>query len=188
MAAQQVEAFSAPRQEYHNAPAFPDDVPTAPLLRLSLAKLLERDATEQDRFVRACEDLGFFYLDLSGPGDSILTDADQLFQVGEQLFDLPVEEKQEYDFSHKDSYFGYKGFGASVIDRNGTLDRNEFYNVGLLAMYWDGAILTIARCLKTTYLNLRILCLLQKSSAQGGHSSNHSCHQLMVSSPLFLSS
>ncbi len=131
MAAQPVEAFSAPQQEYHNAPAFPDDVPTAPLLRLSFAKLVEGDATEVNRFVRACEDLGFFYLDLSGPGDAILADADQLFGVGEQLFDLPVEEKQQYDFQHKNSYFGYKGFGASVIDRAGTLDRNEFYNVGI---------------------------------------------------------
>ncbi|KAK4940873.1 hypothetical protein LTR10_019145 [Elasticomyces elasticus] len=30
---------------------------------------------------------------------------------------------------HKNSYFGYKGFGANVVDRKGNLDRNEFYNV-----------------------------------------------------------
>src|SRR5690349_17525552 len=99
MATQEVEAFFAPQQADANAPAFPDNVPTAPLLRLSLVKLLGRDPQLVKRFVNACEQLGFFYLDLSGAGDSILADADQLFKVGEQLFDLPLEEKKQYDFS-----------------------------------------------------------------------------------------
>ncbi|KIY01097.1 uncharacterized protein Z520_02649 [Fonsecaea multimorphosa CBS 102226] len=123
------EALTAPTQTFDNAPPFPEDVPTAPLLRLSLAKLLERDPEEVIRFVRACEDLGFFYLDLSGPGDSLLADADQLFKVGVELFELPLDEKKKYDFQQKKSYFGYKGFGANVVDRDGNLDRNEFYNV-----------------------------------------------------------
>ncbi|KEF54014.1 uncharacterized protein A1O9_09809 [Exophiala aquamarina CBS 119918] len=123
------EALSAAVQKFENAPPFPEDVPTAPLLRLSLAKLLKRDNEEVNRFVRACEDLGFFYLDLSGPGDSLLADADELFKTGAALYDLPLEEKKKYDFMHKNSYFGYKGYGANVVDRDGNLDRNEFYNV-----------------------------------------------------------
>jgi isopenicillin N synthase-like dioxygenase len=110
-------------------PPFPDDVPTAPLLRLSLHKLLKRDDAEVERFNRACEDLGFFYLDLEGDGDSLLRDANQLFDVVEAFCDLPLEEKEKYDFSSKKSYFGYKAQGAAVVDRNGNLDRNEFYNV-----------------------------------------------------------
>jgi len=110
-------------------PPFPEDVPTAPLLRLSLHKLLDRDEDEVKRFNRACEDLGFFYLDLEGDGDSLLNDANKLFIVAEALCDLPIEEKIKYDFSSKKSYFGYKAQGAAVIDRNGNLDRNEFYNV-----------------------------------------------------------
>ncbi|EXJ74790.1 uncharacterized protein A1O5_01486 [Cladophialophora psammophila CBS 110553] len=130
MATQAVpEVLSAPARTFDNAPLFPEDVPTAPLLRLSLAKLIERDPEEVNRFVRACEDLGFFYLDLTGPGDSLLADADQLFKVGEELFELPLDEKKKYDFQKKNSYFGYKGFGANVVDRDGNLDRNEFYNV-----------------------------------------------------------
>ncbi|EXJ92350.1 hypothetical protein A1O3_00900 [Capronia epimyces CBS 606.96] len=130
MASQTVpEALTAPTQTFDDAPPFPEDVPTAPLLRLSLARLLDRDTQEIDRFVRACEDLGFFYLDLTGPGDSLLADADQLFEVGSELFELPLEEKRKYDFMHKNSYFGYKGYGANVVDRSGNLDRNEFYNV-----------------------------------------------------------
>ena len=116
-------------QTVTSAPHFPDDVPTAPLLRLSLHKLLNRDAAEVERFNRASEDLGFFYLDLRGDGDSLLSDASKLFDVSEAFCDLPLEEKIKYDFSAKKSYFGFKQQGASVIDRKGNLDRNEFYNV-----------------------------------------------------------
>ena len=116
---------------FPDLPPFPDDVPTAPLLRLSLEKLLARDETEFQHLLQACEEIGFFYLNLedSEAGSSILRDADELFQVGEDLFKLDLSEKQKYDFSGQNSYFGYKGQGAAVVDRNGNLDRNEFYNV-----------------------------------------------------------
>lgn len=112
-------------------PPFPDDVSTAPLLRLSSGKLLEGDPTEHKRLFQASTDIGFFYLDLSDSdqGPSLLGDADDLFQVGERLFELSLEEKKQYDFSGQNSYFGYKGQGAAVVDKQGNLDRNEFYNV-----------------------------------------------------------
>lgn len=121
---------------FKDLPSFPTDVPTAPLLRLSLAKLLAKDPTEVERCVRACEDVGFFYLDLRGAGDDILRDADELFGVNAELFELPLEEKKKYDFMHKNSYFGYKGMGGNVTDRQGNLDRNEFYNVSCLRCRW----------------------------------------------------
>ncbi|KAJ9234295.1 hypothetical protein DTO169E5_6639 [Paecilomyces variotii] len=121
----------ASAENFDGLPPFPDDVPTAPLLRLSLEKLLQRDSGEIKRFSEACEEIGFFYLDFrdSQRGESILQDADRLFKVGEQLFELDLEEKQKYDFSKENSYFGYKGQGAAVVDRQGNVDRNEFYNV-----------------------------------------------------------
>ena len=126
------EVHEAPQQSFPDLPPFPTDIPTAPLLRLSLASLISHDSTELSRFTSACESLGFFYLDLTThpTGTAILSDADQLFSVGEALFDLPVEEKIKYDFSKThNSYFGYKGYGSNVIDKAGNLDRNEFYNV-----------------------------------------------------------
>ena len=127
----EIDAFTAPEQSFPGLPPFPDDVPTAPLLRISLANLLSHDTNAVNRFIRACEDLGFFYLDLTNCdlGDTLLKQADQLFDVGEELFKLPVEEKKKYDFSGEGSYFGYKGMGTNVIDKKGNLDRNEFYNV-----------------------------------------------------------
>lgn len=120
-------------------PPFPDDVPTAPLLRLSLGKLLAGDAVEIERLYKASVDIGFFYLNLQDceHGRSLLGDADDLFQVGERLFELPLEEKQKYDFSSKNSYFGYKRQGAALIDKSGNLDRNEFYNVS--AFYYTSS-------------------------------------------------
>lgn len=112
-------------------PPFPDDVPTAPLLRLSLKKLLAGDTTEYERLFQASVDIGFFYLDLqnSDHGSALLADADALFDVGERLFELSLAEKKKYDFSAQNSYFGYKGQGVAVVDKQGNLDRNEFYNV-----------------------------------------------------------
>lgn len=114
-------------------PPFPDDVPTAPLLRLSLGKLLAGDKAELERLYEASVDIGFFYLDLqdSEHGTSLLADADGLFQVGERLFELSLEEKKKYDFGAQNSYFGYKGQGVAVVDNQGNLDRIEFYNVSV---------------------------------------------------------
>ena len=45
-------------------PSFPKDVPTAPLLRVELKKLLEGNREEEEWYWRACCELGFFYVDL----------------------------------------------------------------------------------------------------------------------------
>ncbi|GAB7351605.1 hypothetical protein MBLNU459_g2224t1 [Dothideomycetes sp. NU459] len=167
--------------EFHDLPPFPNDVSAAPLLRISLSKLLSGAQDEVDRLWKASCELGFFYLDLrdgeqrSGlkspeqeelwsnvweenagteapteqngseikpttgtgtlkgdikvSGEQLLRDAEALFRVGEELFELPAEEKVKYDLSSRGSYFGYKGYGGAVIDAQGTRDRNEFYNV-----------------------------------------------------------
>ncbi|KAK3076239.1 hypothetical protein LTS18_013538, partial [Coniosporium uncinatum] len=146
---------SSPFSSFDSIPPFPTTIPTAPLLRISLSKLLSHDADEEQRLWNACRDLGFFYLDLRNAsstststsfsptttttptpsqqhtisGDTLLHNADALFSLQKQLFDLPLPEKQRYDWSSKGSYFGYKGYGAGVIDKKGTADRNEFYNV-----------------------------------------------------------
>ncbi|PGG95268.1 hypothetical protein AJ79_10157 [Helicocarpus griseus UAMH5409] len=114
-------------ENFAGIPPFPDDVPCAPLLRLSLEKLLNHNETEVERLCSACKDLGFFYLDLRG--NPILADADGLFDTGERLFELDLDEKRKYDMSKQFSYFGYKESGAAVVDKFGNRDRNEFYNV-----------------------------------------------------------
>lgn len=123
-------SLSPAHDAFPDLPTFPDTVPTAPLLRISLQKLLAHDPEEEERCWKACCDLGFFYLDLRSPdGEALLRDADGLFEVMKGFFDLSVEEKVKYDFADQNSYFGYKGYGAGIVDKKGTRDRNEFYNV-----------------------------------------------------------
>jgi hypothetical protein len=120
---------------FPSLPPFPTNIPTAPLLRVNLKKLLSQDSSEIDKVWKASRELGFFYLDLREAvsstinGPSLLQDIDALFSLGEQVFALPVSEKQKYDFMEQGSYYGYKGLGAGVIDKSGTRDRNEFYNI-----------------------------------------------------------
>jgi isopenicillin N synthase-like dioxygenase len=110
---------------------FPDNVPTAPLVRLSLSKLRSGDPAESNQLFSASKDLGFFYLDLNGDkeGEALLEEADSFFALGPKLYDLGREELQKYDYKSQGSYMGYKGFGSAVVDEKGNLDRNEFYNV-----------------------------------------------------------
>jgi hypothetical protein len=134
---------------FPDLPSFPDNVSSAPLLSINLDKLLAHDKEEEDRMWKACCELGFFYIDLrpnqgcdtsnrvSRNGDQVcgrglLRDAEYLFKAQKTFFSLPVEQKQKYDFAAKGSYFGYKGYGSGVIDKEGTTDRNEFYNVNTL--------------------------------------------------------
>ena len=122
---------------FTDLPPFPTDVPTAPLLRISLEKLVQGDENEINKVWKASQELGFFYLDLRNAtsadsqinGPALLKDIEALFSLGENIFALPTPEKQEYDFIEKGSYFGYKGLGAGVVDAQGTRDANEFYNV-----------------------------------------------------------
>lgn len=135
-------SISPPEEEdlsFPNLPPFPQDIPTVPLLRISLKNLLAGDSTEEDKLWRACCDLGFFYLDLrSGNGttgegqpingDDLLSAAEDMFNLADSVFDLPLEEKQKYSMIGRNSYYGYKGYGA-FTDLKGTSDRNEFWNV-----------------------------------------------------------
>lgn len=126
------QTMSSETRDFPGLPPFPKDVPTAPLLCLSLQKLIVSDNSEIKRLIEACEDLGFFYLDLQncGPASGILDDVDKLFAISKEFYTLSLEEKKKYNFSAQNSYFGYKSQGAVVVDKNGARDRNESYNVG----------------------------------------------------------
>lgn len=112
-------------------PPFPSNIPTAPLVTISLAKLLSSDPKEHASLYTASKSLGFFYLDMRGcaEGEKLLEDAEVMFGLLQDFFDLPTEEKKKYDFASEGKYFGYKGMGAEVVDNKGTKDGNEIYNV-----------------------------------------------------------
>ena len=111
--------------------SFPDDVTTAPLITVCLHKLLGGDVEEHARLFDACKTLGFFYLDLSDSdeGEELISGSNELFDILQEFFQLPLQEKSKYDFASEGSYFGYKGMGAEVVDGAGTRDKNEIFNV-----------------------------------------------------------
>jgi isopenicillin N synthase-like dioxygenase len=117
-------------QQFPGLPAFPSDISIAPLHRISLCQL-RTSPEESQRLFDSCKDLGFFYLDLRGDpdGEELFSEANQFFDLAPKLYDLGRNELQKYDYRDQGSYTGYKGFGSSVVDEKGNLDRNEFYNV-----------------------------------------------------------
>jgi isopenicillin N synthase-like dioxygenase len=110
-------------------PPFPPGLPTVTLEMISLAKLLQKDATEQDRIFECCKGRGFFYLELVGTaaGETILKGSEHIARAGEETFRLPLDEKMTYRLGK--SLFGYKAVGVTVTDKKGTRDTAEFFNV-----------------------------------------------------------
>lgn len=114
-------------------PPFPDGLLTVELQTISLDQLLKGNRDEQERVFEVCQGRGFFYLDLQGSdmGDVILKGAEQIARVGEEIFDLPLDEKMSYlQGQGGRTLFGYKNVGATVTDKTGTKDTAEFFNVG----------------------------------------------------------
>ncbi|KZT59844.1 putative 1-aminocyclopropane-1-carboxylate oxidase [Calocera cornea HHB12733] len=122
-----------PMASFAALPPFPDDIPTAPLVTLSLAKLQNNDPQEIAEFYKIGKGLGFFYLDLRGcdEGKQLLHDAEALLEVEKQYFDLPLEEKRVSDrevVPGSDSFFGWKALGTLAVDPTGKTDRHEQLN------------------------------------------------------------
>lgn len=80
-------------------PPFPSspEFKTVELETISLTKILNEDANEQDRVFEACKTRGFFYLELGGceSGETILKGADDICRMAEDFFKLPMEQKEE---------------------------------------------------------------------------------------------
>ena len=69
----------------------------AELNSISLSKLLEGNVDAADELVSACKINGFFYLDFRGVATSeTLKQVDELVDVGNSIFKLPLEEKERY--------------------------------------------------------------------------------------------
>ena len=52
-----------------------------------------------------------------------------MFDLANEVFKLPQEEKDKYDMGTTGGYFGYKKSGAQYVDEKGTKDQSEFYNI-----------------------------------------------------------
>ncbi|GAT24535.1 1-aminocyclopropane-1-carboxylate oxidase [Aspergillus luchuensis] len=118
------------KQAFQEEPPFPEGLNLAQLEVIDYDKLVNGpDADEAGRLFEACKHYGFFYLKLdhSEKGQQLLDLVKETFTLQKKVFDLPVEEKRPYDTGQ---FLGYTAPGGTVIDRNGTRDRMEVWNLG----------------------------------------------------------
>jgi hypothetical protein len=93
---------------FERYPAFPDDVPIAPLANISLRKLIFKDVEESLKLFEACKEDGIFLLDLKecNAGEVLLQDAKNLFTINEKLFALGQEELRKHPVNMPTNRFG----------------------------------------------------------------------------------
>jgi isopenicillin N synthase-like dioxygenase len=93
---------------FSDIPPFPDNVPTAPMRKISLANLRLKDDDAAKSAFAACQELGFFLLDLHGDGlgEAIMDEIDQLFNAADGIMNLPEDVKEQYLFDFPKSFLG----------------------------------------------------------------------------------
>lgn len=83
---------------FSDVPPFPDNIPTAAIPLISFTKLLSNDEAESGDLFQAFRSVGFIILDLSGSqeGDTFLGEAEELFKINEELFDIGEADLLKY--------------------------------------------------------------------------------------------
>ncbi|KAF8882734.1 Clavaminate synthase-like protein [Gymnopilus junonius] len=106
-------------------PAWPEDVPTHPLLVVDYQLLKKRDAGEIEKLWEAATKLGFWYL----KDHEVDELAQKVFDLGAEVMALPLEEKMKYEQGDEGNSFGYKKAGGNAVAASGEPDTIEFLNV-----------------------------------------------------------
>ena len=87
-------------------PPFPDDLPTADIYTVDFDKLSKGDKDEARKVYEASVGYGFFYL------SSTHIDHDFMFDLANETFKLPLDEKMAHEMGNTGGYFGYKMSGS----------------------------------------------------------------------------
>lgn len=75
----------------------PTDLPIAQLEVINFNRLQAGDEVESAKLFKACTGQGFFYLDLQDVDPVVLQAIEQVYQLDEDLYNLPDEEKLRFD-------------------------------------------------------------------------------------------
>jgi hypothetical protein len=86
-------------------PTFPSGLPSVELETYRLADIENGDPDVEQKLFETCKSRGFFYLDFTGSsaGD-MQQDAEAIGRLAEDVFKLPLEEKEKYPMEN--SIFG----------------------------------------------------------------------------------
>lgn len=98
----------ASEKHFADIPPFPEDVPVISMNTVSLASLRLGEGTAAESMLAACQDLGFFFLDLRGDslGEAMIEEIDQLFDAGRDIINLPENVKEQYLHDIPRSFLG----------------------------------------------------------------------------------
>lgn len=93
---------------FDTVPAFPENIPTLSMRTVPLAKLRSGDAATAKNLLDACQELGFFLLDLRGDelGETAIKDIDGLFAAAKDVMNLPEDIKEKYQHDLPRSFLG----------------------------------------------------------------------------------
>ncbi|KAL2822226.1 hypothetical protein BDW59DRAFT_163819 [Aspergillus cavernicola] len=114
----------------NSAPPFPDTLPVANLLKISLSSLISGDPASANAVLTACRTLGFFQLDLANTpiGEAMTHLVDSIFPVIHETMELPLHQKMEYTQDAPRSFIGYKALGV-MKTASGAPDNCEFWTI-----------------------------------------------------------
>ncbi|KAM0792596.1 hypothetical protein ACM66B_005257 [Microbotryomycetes sp. NB124-2] len=110
------------RQKFPVEP-FPEDLKTHPLLVVDYEQVKAGDQDAINTLFKACSELGFFYLKNHG------VDPEPVFNVGEDTFDLPMEELMKFEQGDSGMSAGFKAAGLNNVDKEGNRDTAYFINI-----------------------------------------------------------
>ncbi|KAH8112400.1 Clavaminate synthase-like protein [Phellopilus nigrolimitatus] len=99
-------------------PPFPDNVPTYPLLAVDFALIKSGTSKKSTSSGRLPQNWDFGKHEV-----------DEMFKMGEEFFDLPLDKKLEFDQGDGGDSYGYKAAGSTATDEYGSVDKVEYINV-----------------------------------------------------------
>ncbi|KAL4881116.1 oxidoreductase [Aspergillus karnatakaensis] len=119
-----------PTAEYFKPyPPFPSDVPVVSLSRISLEALKDNNTAETEKLFQACQEWGFFLLDLRGSsqGTTLLELAEKMFDLTTELSALDQATLDLYSFKDPD-FTRYKSPGK-IKTVDGKSDHTHLYSL-----------------------------------------------------------
>ncbi|CAI7646587.1 unnamed protein product [Penicillium glandicola] len=115
---------------FAQVPPFPSEVQIVPLPKVSLQKLQNESVEESQLLLEACQNWGFFLLDLqqSEKGEELLEVAGKMFDLTKETFDLDQSVLDRYAYKPPHDLTGYKRKGQLKTD-DGKMDRMDLYSI-----------------------------------------------------------
>lgn len=94
---------------FEKCPPFPSDVPVVPLPTISLRELENSSEEATEKLFQACQEWGFFFLDLQGSekGASLLKDGENMFDLTVDTYALDQKTLDNYAYNPPHDLTGY---------------------------------------------------------------------------------